>query len=931
MPPPAMTFLLSPPRSPRLSAGALILGSLFFSLLSLTAAPLQRPHSRLYVDFSPAPKPANLLAFDLVFLDADAKAELGPGRALGHDYYARLNSVSVTPGSKAGIKAVDLGLPVTGHDSAWQDLLVDVLNPNWIPWVISQQAKPAAAQGFSGFLLDGAAALTELDRLRPDHFLPHRQAFISLVIALRREFPDKPVIIRGGFEFAGVLSRHIEGILAENVLTLDNAEVTIRKAQGHGLKIYAVEHGNPSDLLANQKAVAQLDRIGCLPFVTTPALDGTVLGPFTAQSRHTLVLHGWDTKTASRSAQAPDTTWTARTLAPALHWLDLAPRYVGVTEWLSDPASHLYPVPAGIIIDPDLILAADQQGPAAAWLARAHACQIPIVLAGQPFTEPSAWTVLASALNLSGSGQPSAAATRSSLSHYDASWFQPKQVPSTRSLRPLDLQAPAIATRLLTYRLSNIGPAAQTFDSGFLADWGGAWLDASARTPIDTFRFLESALHRETAGPVPDTTTHAGRRVYLSTVQGKGFTEPSWKIGSPFCGELLQTELEHFPNLPATIAVSEADIRGWSATSNPAEATRYETVARRLFSLPQIEPAANSFSRPLNWSDDAFQSGPLHSLIPDNRTGIEREITGSFLYLKRRLVPPGKFLRFFLWPEGAHPSQAALDHLAQTGATQLPGSWLSGWNVSPVSTPELTPQTSTSLHTPDSPEAIAATWFQTHASPTARRIAPIHLAYAFADLKKTANLEALRQIWSWCAEQPLHAMTASTYADFLRDAAAVQVFPVSDNHWRIISSGRPSTLRLPASRGLPDLTRSTGITGFTTHQGQTYIHLGSLPLSELVLQSTGNETPHLHLVDADRPLDFYELRPQTARFRTQDRDQAIVTLGGLLPGSWYQIIASGSQARLQANPAGQLTLKAPALATISIQPAPELGKPYASR
>ena len=317
--------------------------------------------------------------------------------------------------------------------------------------------------------------------------------------------------------------------------------------------------------------------------------------------------------------------------------------------------------------------------------------------------------------------------------------------------------------------------------------------------------------------------------------------------------------------------------------------------------------------------------------MPDTRTGIEREITGSFIYLKRRLVPPGKNLRFFLWPEGATPSQAALDHLAQTGATQLPESWLSGWNVSTLTTPELSPEQSATLQKPDSAEAIAATWLQTHNAPTARRIAPIHLAYAFADLKKTATLEALRQIWTWCAEQPLHPMIASTYAKFVKDAAKIEVFPVESNRWRIVSSGRPATLRLPASRGIPDLARSSGITGYTTHQGQTYIHLGSLPLSELVIQPTTESTPHLHLVDADRPLDFYELRPQSARFRTQDRDTSIVTLGGLIPNTWYQLNAGGLQNRLQANPAGQLTLKAPALATVSIEPAPELGKPYASR
>lgn len=925
----AMILFPRPLHPPRLLLEAIALILFFLAAQSASSAPLQIPNSRLYVDFSAAPSPTNLLAYDLVFIDAEAKAELGPGRALGHTYFARINPVIVTPGSRAGTKAAELNLPVRGHDSAWANLMVDVLHPDWINWAVSQQAQPAAEQGFAGFLLDGTAALSELDRLNPEKFLPHRQAYINLVTELRRKFPDKPIVLRGGFEFANVLCNQIEGVLAENILTRDNAELTIRKAQGHGLKIYAVEHGNPSDSIANQNAAAQLERIGCLPFITTPALDGTVLGPNVAQSRQTLVLHGWDSQSEARPAQSPESTWTARTLAPALKWLDVSPRYVGVTEWLAKSSSLLHPRPAGIIIDPGMILHASQQSAAAAWLVQAHANQIPIVLAGQPFTEANTWSTLASALKLSGSGQPGPTATRSNLSHYEASWFIANQLPGNHVLRPLDLQSPPNATHLLSYRLTDT--SSSSFHAAFITTWGGAWLETSSRTSIDSFRFLEAALQRDASGPVPDTTTHAGRRIYLSTVQGTGFTESAWKAGSLFCGQILLTELEKFPSLPATIAVSEADIRGWSADSNPADATRYEAVARSLFSLPQIEPAANSYSRPINWSPDAFQSGPLQSLVPDSRFGIEREITGSFLYLKRRLVPPGKNLRFFLWPEGAVPSQAALDHLAQTNATQLSGSWQSGWNVSPLTIPKISAEQAPTLNKPDSAEAIAATWFQTHNAPTARRVAPIHLAYAFADLKKTATLEALRQIWTWCAEQPLHPMIASTYAGFVSDAAKIEVFPVASNHWRIVSSGRPATLRLPASRGVPDLTRSSGITGYTTHQGQTYIHLGSIPLCELVVKPADETTPHLHLVDADRPIDFYELRTQTARFRTHDRDTAILTLGGLIPNNWYQLNAGGLQNRLQADPSGQLTLKAPALTTVSIQPAPELGKPYASR
>lgn len=929
-----MTLSLPQPhRLARHTAWSLALACLMAALAPLSAEPIQRPQSRLYVDFSEQPSPTNLLAYDLAFLSADTTAELGPGRALGHTYYAQIRTVLVSPESAAGLKARESGLTLKTKD-AWSDLLVDVMHPGWIAWVMEQQVR-AAERGFSGFLIDGASALAELDRLRPGQFLAHRQAFIKMVTALRRACPDKPVVLRGGFEYTSVLKDQVRGILAENLSADAESEKRIRRAQISGMKVYAVEHGDPADTAANQAAAARLERVGCLPFITTPALDGVVLGPLLPQSRHLLVLHGWDSEKEARPAQRPGATWTAQTLAPALGWLDLAPRYVDAAAWLGSlekPESLMYPRPAGIVIDPSISLAPEQQAAAAAWLVKARANGIPILLAGQPFTQPEAWTAFAAAFGLAGHGQPAATGTRTSLSQFDAAWFLAGRLPDTRALRPLHLQSPADATHLLSYRLTGAKDLSQSFDACFLADWGGAWLDATNRTPIDTFRFLEAALRRESAGPVPDTTTLGGHRIFLSTVQGRGFCQPSWKTGSPFCGELLQAELAKFPSLPATIAVSEADVRGWSADADPNEAMRYEAAARALFSLPHIEPAANSLTRPIDWSPDAFQPGPLRPLVPDQRAGIEREITGSLSYLKRRLVPPGKSLRFFLWPEGAAPSQAALDHLSATGAAHLPGSWQSGWNIAPLS-PAHTAETPASQEQPGSAAAIAAAWLETHTATGPRRLTPVHLAYSFADLKKTATLDALRQIWTWCASQPLHPMTASTYAAFARDAAEIQVIPLRQDHWLVVSPGRPATLRLPASRGLPDLARSSGVTGYTTHQGQTYIHLGSQALSEVVLRPASQDSAprHLHLVQADRQLDFYELRAQTARFRLHGRDAAHVTLGGLIPGDWYHVTASGSQTRLQADPAGQLTLRAPALATISITPTPDLGRPYAAR
>ncbi len=921
------------------------------------AGPLQQRQVRLYVNFSPSPPAADLLAHNVCLLDANCRTDLGAGRALGHTYLARLSVVTVTPGSEAGERARELGLvlPEADGNGGWDRLLLDVLEPGWAREMIEVQAKNAAMQGFAGFVIEGAELLPELDALRPEKSAAHREAFVALVRGLQRRFPDKQIVLHRGFGLLPEVQRQLHGVFLDGAFReaageeglsrpvpaerAAEVELQIRLAQSRGLKVYVAEPGDPADTHANRDAAARLARIGCAAFVTGVGLDGLVLGPHLPESGRALVLHGWDPASEGHAQRPAVQTWTARTLGPALRWLGLEPEYLAVPEWagaVARPERLLHPLPAAIVIDADTIVPAAQQDALADWLARAVENGVPVVLGGQPLTERAAWEKLARPLGLGGSGQEFPASGHAGLSGYRADWFLPGSAPELRALCGYDLQAGAEAERILSYRRAGADAPAETvrFDACFTAAWGGAWIARAAAAPLDSFRFLETALRRQSAAPVVDTSTLAGRRIYLSTVQGRGFCEPSWLPGGQACGEVLRAELEKVQALPVTVAVAEADIRGWSAGSEPAEAGRYEAVARALFAQPQVEPASNTLTRPASWLPGEFQPGPLRTAIPEDRAGLEREIAGSLDFVRRRLTPPGKSAGFLLWPEGSAPGRDALDLLAGSGGLQLPGSWESGWNLGgqendggyAAGAVESAPQE------PGSAEAIAAAWLQNQNSgDTARRTGPVHLAYAFADLKKPVNVQALRQIWSWCAAQPLHPMSASGYARFLADAAAAQVYTVAENHWRVVSSGRPVTLRLPAARGLPDLARSFGVTGYAVHAGQLYLYLAGREVSEIVLRPAEAAPPHLHLVAADRLIDFLALSVNNARFRVQGRDAAEVTLGGLEPGVWYQITASGSQARLQAGDEGRLTFKAPPLATIHIEPGQIAGKPYAAR
>lgn len=906
--------------------------------------PLQQREQRLYVDLSAKPDPRALLAFNTCIIDPTAEAELGPGRELGHSYFARLASVSLPEGSALAAEAALSGLTLREDGEGERPFLLDILHPNWADWMVEQHAKAAAQQGYGGFFVQGAADLPQLDALRPAKASEHRRAFVAFVQRLHERFPDKPIILHRGFDLVPELQTALHAVLIDGVfqsggttsgrpIATDSAAATekiIRQIQSCGLKVLAVEYGDPARPRRNLAAAARLEAMGCLTFVTTPSLAGTVLGPDLPAARQVLVLHGWDPEQTQVPQRAAAQTWSAQTLTPALQWLGLEPQFVTIRDWTLAQATAgqlMQPPPAAIVLDPETEVSAAQQPALAAWLVEAAANGIPILLAGQPFTDTASWRGLVAGLGLQGSGTVTEGTERARLARFDTAWLLPRQLPEQHTLSTWDFQAPEGISPILSYRPSSA--ESPPFDACFLAPWGGVWLARAAHAPLDTHRFLEAALQRQTSAPIVDTSTLTGHQIYLSTVQGKGFCEKSWLPGGPLCSQVLADELENVPALPVTIALAEADIRGWSAEAHPSEAMRYEAIARALYALPQVEPATNSYSRPVDWNVERFQAGALRSVVPDARSGLEREIAGPMAYLHRRLIPPGKNPLFLLWPEGAAPSLEAIQYLQHLGGVHLPNSWQPGWNLGSTENTHA-PSSSAELPSPTNAAAIAQAWFDLHhPSSTTRRLGPIHLAYAFADLKQPATLDALRQIWTWCADQPLHPMTASSYARFAEASAKTQVYPAGHQHWRVITQGGSTTLRLHASRGLPDLTRSTGIIGYRQVGDQLFLHLNGRAMSDLYFRPAAELPPHLHLVAADRLVDFHQLTADSARFRLQGRDPAVVTLGGLIPGGTYFVTASAQQATQRADAEGQLTFRAPALATISIQP--HSGKPYAAR
>ena len=251
-----------------------------------------QPSPRLYINYSPAPPPQDLLTYDLCILDAHAKADLRPGQELGHLFLAYVSLVELATGSIADADARKRDVPFLGTNEAWSSHVMDVTSRRWRDFILDDVAAPALAKGYDGLFLDTADTASHpafKDKARA------RLAVIDMVMAVHRRWPGKQLVINRGFDLLKDLAPVLSGVLVESVYqTFDPATkhyraVTaegsawvvsrIREAQALNLPVYAVDYVTPGDARLADSTAKRLQALRCTALITTPGLKGLIVAP----------------------------------------------------------------------------------------------------------------------------------------------------------------------------------------------------------------------------------------------------------------------------------------------------------------------------------------------------------------------------------------------------------------------------------------------------------------------------------------------------------------------------------------------------------------------------------------------------------------------------------------------------------------------------
>ncbi len=842
------------------------------------------PRWSIAFHYGAAPPLDTLRAFDTVVVDPDHVTDptIHRTRSRGaSELFAYVSIGEIHPGRSYAADAP--ARLFVGRNAAWGGRIVDQSHPEWPRFFVERMIAPLWERGYRGVFLDTMDAWLAIAPEGAPR-AAQEDGLARAIEAAAARFPGLKLIVNRGFEVLPRIAPHVSAVAAESLFRGWNP--TVRRYEdvgdadrewllarlesvrsGLGKPVIAIDYLPAGRRDAMRETAARIAALGIVPYVTDAELSTVGTGAIEIVPRRILVLHD------QPPGEDPGASDVHRYLSTPLNWLgyrvelwnvrerpppggSLADRYAGVVAWFNgNTAGRGWDLPG--------------------WMrgAREQGLRIAFVNGFGATLESGLGPLLGLSPVAGRTEGPLSVRLRDPIVGYEI-----EPTPTRSELQPIALREPV--QRLL--QLADARGA--LYDAAAIADWGGYVLAPFAvvelpgrdqrRWVVEPVEFLRRALALPPM-PMPDTTTEAGRRLVMAHIDGDGFASRAELPGAPFAAEVLLRDFVSRYPIPHTVSViqGETAATGLYAALSPA----LEDIARRLFALPNVEPASHSYSHPFAWRAAlAREDTPRNALaVPGYIFDLDTELAGSVRYIDTRLLRPGRRTEVFLWPGDGEPPGIAIARawteglLAMNGGeTTITRSNPSLTAVAPLSVRRegwlqvLAPNQNESVYTNlwRGPfwgfERVIETFEMTERP---RRLKPVDIYYHTYSTTKPASIAALRKVYEWTVSQPLHPVTVS---DYIRKVVDFEGFVVARDlrrpgAWKLVGDGELRTLRLPASVAPAiDWLRSDGIVGVRVGQdgpdgpNGRYLHLaaptawlvpaaGAAPQAPIVIEANG--------------------------------------------------------------------------------------------
>lgn len=662
-----------------------------------------------------------------------------------------------------------------------------------------------------------------------------------------------------------------------------------------------------------------------------------------------LVIHGLPSgHDAAGNALWPADTATAAFFQLPLEWLGYELEYHGIAKGV--PSGAVLDGCAGIILDSELELNPSMETRFADWLLEASRRGVKVVVMGAiPFKQTEARGRFMRGFNLKGVERNNVISEIEEIGKIDPAVANYEAVVAKRGAVFDQVEAPEGAAIHVSLKARDRQGKVFHSDPVFTTGWGGAILepclcferpDHLSLLYVNPFEFFFRALAWENR-PVPDPATAAGLRIFFSHVDADGFSNLSQVTPGRLSSEIIRDEVFRKYPIPISSSVIVAEVAGLLKGQKPGDDRRLMDVARGIYALPNIEPSSHTYSHPFYWQEadrtaSFYDEQGLELKTRNGRAGIdvEKEVAGSVAFIEEKLLPPGGRVRLIQWSGNCRPGAAALKVARRLGIEDING----GDTVASRQRPGIAQVSPRIMVWGDQFQVMAGIqneMLYTHgfAGPVyggyqnviqtfeltgkPRRLKPVNVYYHFFSGDRVESLRAVQHVYEWCLQQPLHAVTASSYAAMVRDARTTRVWRAEAGEWRMENRGRLASFRLKDEGLTPDMNRCQGVLGYNRQDGFLYVATDGSGKTRLVMSR--DPGPHLALESSTAPISFDRLEAKEAAFEVKGWGPARVVLTGVPSAASATVVVNEKKGTAKFDSTGRLTLELPDRAKVLIR------------
>lgn len=728
-----------------------------------------------------------------------------------------------------------------------------------VDWLKSR-IEPLWSQGYRAFYLDDGVTL--------DKPSPSDAVMAERLTLLKAQHPDSAILLHNHAELLATHAHDLSAWVTDSVfqrydrsagvfLTVNDASrvnVLARLNQLHhqypALNRVDVEFCETYDLACRRRVAQTSAAAGLTPFVTDPKMTTVGIGRIEVMPRRVLVVQSMDKGAPIESGTG------SRVLSMPFDYLGYDVQYVNVNDALPNNINPDRYAGIATYLDQDVTDSESWRQ----WFMTAVNRGVHVAVFEQFGFDIDPEMAQSLGLRMLGSLYPLGSTAK--IDKLDP-------IMGFERHPMLDVQD-AVGVELLPKRenrsLARVKVNGIPSDMAAITGWGGYVLAPFSVDyleeldqmfwVVNPIKFLKQALALPDM-PVPDTTTENGRRLMFVQIDGDGFASRAEFSGPDYGAEALYDQVFKAYPIPTTVSVVEGEVGPQG--KYPQLSPKLESIARKIFALPNVEIGSHGYAHPLDWilADQKYHEEEEHISLhfPGYHFNIDREIRGSIDYINQRLAPPGKKVKIMQWTGEANPTPEALQKASQVGVYNINGgdtlptktdsSWteISGAGIAKGEGDEnfqiYAAEMNENIYTHDWTRPFygmvrVMETFEITEHPL--RLKPIDLYYHFYSGTKLASLKALINVYDVTLRQPIFPIYTTEYVERVLEARHAVVAREGD-HWLIRTGPALREFRLPSGEA-PDLAQAQGVSGYLPTAGAAYVHLSGDQASFAVTQST---------------------------------------------------------------------------------------------